>query len=608
MKFRLFFAVSLVLAFISCQKEPAPEPTISSSAKEENYIQAEGGSLSVKVTTNQETWKYDLGGASWLTASVNADMLVLTASENTAYEPRTTTVKLSASTASTQFNLTQLAAILIPAIEVDVQSPVNVKALPGTLSLDVKTNMESWTCDSDSEWLTASVSGSKLNLSYTENTAELERSAKFTVYTPNKEEYLAKATYSLVQAGADIHYENTDLSAGGTSNCYMISHMGPYTFKATVRGNGKTVTGLDAPTALAPAGAKLVWQTEVGVILSVKLTGNDISFEAGRKPGNALIAATDESGNIIWSWHIWRPDAEPVSIAGEDGSAIMNINLGATTADYSKLGCYGLLYQWGRKDPFPGSDRMNGGTTAIDNIPVYDLEGKVVEIGYSNMYTTKDNTLAYSIAHPTICLAGEAQKATTCDWLIPSESNPALWGNPKGYVYDRDKSAYSNKGSKTYYDPCPRGWRVPYVQVLYHITSLGSLVWAVGDSEGVMTWQNLGGDAEFLGVDINKDGNVNLLDFQNGWWIYLNKSTKKYSFFPATSRYYGYWGQFMGSMVGLWGNYWTNSPSQDSGIPNKSLALGFGIKEYGGSGYSVTTSPTAAGCRNDAYSIRCIKE
>jgi len=607
-----FIAVFLVAsALISCVKQEAESnPTISITAKDENFVPSDGGTLTFTVTTNQDSWKCDAGNVTWIKADISGNTLSLSVESNALYEPRSATVTVSASTATKSFRVTQAASIFEPFLDIDVKSVENVPAVSGTLTVNVSTNLDDWTYELGADWLSATKEMTKLTLSYAENKVDNERSAvvKLTGYKDGAE--MVRNSFTVHQAEADIKYETEDLSANGTSNSYLISHRGPYTFKATVCGNGKTVTGLDSPKPLNPSSAKLVWQTSVGVINSVALEGNVIKFEAGKVIGNALIAALDESGTIIWSWHIWRPETTPYSIKGVDGSEIMNVNLGATTEDYQKLGCYGLLYQWGRKDPFPGSDRMSGGTTAIDNVPVYDLEGKVVDISYSSMYDTRSNNLAFSIANPTICIAGQAQQSVSGDWLVPSESNTALWGNPQGSVYDRQKGQYPNKGSKTYFDPCPVGWRVPHIQVMYHISSLGSLVWAVGDSEGVMTWQNLGGTAEFQAVDINKDGNLNLLDYQNGWWLYLDKSHDRYSFFPATSRYYGYWGQFMGSMVSYWGNYWTNSASlkEDGSDSYKGMALGFGIKEYGGENYSVTSTPTAQGCRNDGYSIRCIKE
>ena len=610
MKNRLGFIIAIVASCLaSCNEEVELESNISVT-KSEYYAPASGDVVSVPVTSNKDDWTFDTG-AGWVKGVKKANILYLTVDSNTQYEPRTTTINLRAGAATASFTLTQAALIFEPRLEVDVDKAVNVTDKASSLTVNISTNIDSWAYEmEDNDWIYPTASGSSLKLDISQNEIEMERIAKVTIYAPSKEEFMMQTSFTVIQAEADIQYETTDLSAGGTSNCYIITHRGPYTFNASVCGNGKTVSGLKAPSTLSPAGAKLVWQTSVGVIIDVRLDGNIISFTAGKKSGNALIAATDKSGKIIWSWHIWRPEVQITDIKNDDGSYIMNINLGATTDDYTKIGCYGLLYQWGRKDPFPGSEVMNGGTTYIDNIPVYDLEGKVVDISSTSMYNLKDNSLAFSIANPTICISNNAQRSVCRDWLTPSESNTALWGNPDGIVRKNEK--YANKGSKTYYDPCPPGYRVPHVQVFQHLTSAGGMVFATGESDGDMVWNiPLAGEGFFAGYDINHDGRLNLLDWSNGWWLYNNMADGTYSFFPATSRYDGNYAMFMGSMVGYWGNYWTNAPSlnNDGTDSYLGLALAFGIFDYGSfDKYSVTTSPAGSGSRADGYSVRCIKE
>lgn len=56
--------------------------------------------------------------------------------------------------------------------------------------------------------------------------------------------------------------------------------------------------------------AKLIWQDSPGLVTDIALTsdGKYITFEvreASLNQGNALIAVRDESGTILWSWHIY---------------------------------------------------------------------------------------------------------------------------------------------------------------------------------------------------------------------------------------------------------------------------------------------------------------
>ena len=609
---RLFYILAVILlAAVSCTKEgPAPELKLTSD--DELTVSANGGELYVRFTTNQDDWAYDLGGATWISVEKGKNVLNLSVSANDAYESRSTTIQVYApadgsNRASAGVKLTQAAKELVPEIVCSPEGVLSVKAEASTQSVDVTTNMDSWTFESSADWISASASGNKLSLDITANPKETDRDATIKFYAPSKDNPQAQTILKVVQSGIDVEYPLTTLSSDGTSNCYLISHMGEYCFDATVKGNGLGCKGLSAPSKMSPAGAKLVWQTSKGMIESVELKDGKIHFVAGKIPGNALLAVTDGNGEIIWSWHIWRPDVEISALDSKSGAQVMNINLGATTDDYTDVGCYGLLYQWGRKDPFPGSPIPDSGSITTKNVPVYDIDGKAVDIVASDMYSLTANTLAYSIAHPTVCLSNNSQFSKCRDWLTPSESNPSFWGNPDGFEHTENN--YKNTGSKTFYDPCPAGWRVPSISVFQHLTSTGGIVWATGESDGKMVWSDLGGEAEFQAYDFDHNGMVNLLDFTNGWWLYLSKTKGVYSFFPATTRYDGQYAMLMGSMVGLWGNYWYNTADVTNGVDSYlGVALSFGIKDYGSDNYSVTASPISSGSRADAYAIRCIKE
>lgn len=70
---------------------------------------------------------------------------------------------------------------------------------------------------------------------------------------------------------------------------------------------------------------------------------------------------------------------------------MMDRNLGATSAIPGDVGALGLLYQWGRKDPFLGSSSIRRNKEALSTIswplPVVS--------------TSNTGTIEYSITHPT---------------------------------------------------------------------------------------------------------------------------------------------------------------------------------------------------------------
>ena len=377
-----------------------------------------------------------------------------------------------------------------------------------------------------------------------------------------------------------------DLSKDGTSNCYIITKEDNYSFDATVKGNGAATEGLSAPAKIAPDSAALVWETAKGMVSEVTLKDGKIIFKASGQNGNAVIAAY-LSDKIVWSWHIWSPEDEVTTSQSKTGYDVMNMNLGAMTAAFGStpdVKPYGLLYQWGRKDPFPAAPTLTGDTQTV-GAPIYGPDGNEVTISFSLWSSVENNTIEYSIENPSKCLSNYAQFTTCHDWLKASDSNDALWGNPNGGERNSDNN-YVNKGAKSFYDPCPVGYRVPPADVFRTFTTSG------GYSQDPST---------FDVVDTNEDGVIDTQDYNYGWFFKMKEGSQ---FFPAAARYDGSYAMLMGSKSGLWGSYWGNCPAQSYGT-----ATGFAFCVLSFMNEStVSASATASASRADAYSVRCIKE
>lgn len=377
-----------------------------------------------------------------------------------------------------------------------------------------------------------------------------------------------------------------DLSKDGTSNCYIITKEDNYSFDATVKGNGVATEGLAAPAKIALDSAALVWETAKGMVSEVTLKDGKIIFKASGENGNAVIAAYS-SDKIVWSWHIWSPEDEVATARTKTGYDVMNMNLGAMTAAFGAtpdVKPYGLLYQWGRKDPFPAAPTLTGDTQTV-GAPIYGPDGNEVTISFSLWSSVENNTIEYSIENPTKCLSNYAQFTTCHDWLKASDGNDALWGNPNGSERNSDNN-YVNKGAKSFYDPCPVGYRVPLADVFRTFTTSG------GYSQDPST---------FDVVDTNGDGVIDTQDYNYGWFFKMKEGSQ---FFPAAARYDGSYAMLMGSKSGLWGSYWGNCPSQSYGT-----ATGFAFCVLSFMNEStISASATASASRADAYSVRCIKE
>ena len=236
------------------------------------------------------------------------------------------------------------------------------------------------------------------------------------------------------------------------------------------------------------------------------------------KKGNAVIAFRVD-GEIYWSWHMWVTDdpsnGSPYKSFSNlkrlraDGAietipdsewGWMDRNLGAvsssiTANEWNRNG--GLLYQWGRKDPIPplvhrGNDfyevsgsigriRHRGsknftGATSFDNLRKFVLLSNAtvsnnIKLSVKNplslIYVNKnDNSgIAYYNNNLNLMVNWFGKMPGLSDNRLP-ELN--LWSdNSQGKInsnYNADVSARPYR-SKSAYDPCPNGWRIPSVLV-----------------------------------------------------------------------------------------------------------------------------------------------
>lgn len=296
-----------------------------------------------------------------------------------------------------------------------------------------------------------------------------------------------------------------DLSANGTANSYIVSAAGSYKF-STVKGNSSESVGVVED-------AEVLWETfgtdqqpSVGdLVKDVSYKDGEITFTATDKKGNAVIAANDADGKILWSWHIWFTDQPEGQVYNNNAGTMMDRNLGATSATPGNIGALGLLYQWGRKDPFLSSSSISSGTLVKSTI----AWPSAVES------SSATGTVAYTILNPTTFVTtSSSDSSEEGDWHYASHDN-TLWTTS-----DKTKSIY---------DPCPAGWRVPD-----------------GGSNGI--WSKAGF------VDTTYDGTNEGISF--------SISSPSTTWYPASGyREYTSGGLFS---VGYFGKYWSASPNDYS--------------------------------------------
>ena len=264
--------------------------------------------------------------------------------------------------------------------------------------------------------------------------------------------------------------------------------------------------------------------------------------------GNAVLDARTTSGATgvtVWSWHIWitpyRLGDDLITVEAdpgyeiEDGEsatlpiplgwcdysgtavstpgrsllvrAVQTVSGGATSAPVT-IAQYGhyvctpaspanyassetrnancCYYQWGRKDPFPGSRQTPGNPSAnadeMYSKPVYNLSGTVINTDWQNNWSAfQENinaagtnyTIATAITTPSVFYHSNNLYGDPT-WVKSGNNRRNLWkinqlskapdynAFLKHKTDDFDRGRESRiYGQKTVYDPCPAGYMVP---------------------------------------------------------------------------------------------------------------------------------------------------
>lgn len=129
---------------------------------------------------------------------------------------------------------------------------------------------------------------------------------------------------------------------------------------------------------------------------------------------------------------------------------IMDRNLGAMSAfDNEYSNTIGLYYQFGRKDPLPDAKTK-----------LYDINGMPLTGSASPMWPSSSDDcmkvienpapyIYHSVKHPYVIYP-----YTNHDWVnhVNNKYYLSRWYNPEWY---------DSETGKSFFDPCPRGWRIP---------------------------------------------------------------------------------------------------------------------------------------------------
>ena len=266
-----------------------------------------------------------------------------------------------------------------------------------------------------------------------------------------------------------------DLPEEETANCYIVTETGEHDFKATVIGNGAKGIIADAgfhtdTPYINPKSAKVLWSTGSvanSFVSDVRLVNGRVLYRTNQTTGNAVIAVYSEpdcQGDILWSWHIWgttgMPEDEEYTNQAGATFMVMDRDLGALSVGDNR----GVVYQWGRKDPFlayySGVAYVADGTrTSASRWPLTAMDGGA--------------TITDAIRNPMQMIW--TGNSDNCGWL--GKPNLYLWGDygrdlPDDLGDSRCGAGWNSK--KTIYDPSPVGYRVANIFTFSGFTDMPS--------------------------------------------------------------------------------------------------------------------------------------
>ena len=224
--------------------------------------------------------------------------------------------------------------------------------------------------------------------------------------------------------------------------------------------------------------------------IKFEVTKNDI------RNGNAVIAVQNEFGITMWSWHLWFDHADAldkIPVKNHDGVEYkftrntlgqVHTKYKATSYDQPRKARltieqqagnggikasspvvitqlpgteeenFATLYQWGRKDAFPGTDTFypsNGYSFEADN------NGR------------QGRSYGYAILHPeNLFTTSQRYGDGHADWCNMTYANTWAANNTK------IDNVSDDPVTKTVYDPCPAGFHVPASKAFTGFTTTGA--------------------------------------------------------------------------------------------------------------------------------------
>lgn len=322
------------------------------------------------------------------------------------------------------------------------------------------------------------------NLSNATGAATVENTANcYVINAPGK--------YSL-----PLVYGNAIKDGQTNESAYISSASGAYVLQNFINHTGNAITDpyIYNNANCTPDNATLVWQDRLDMVTNIALSDDkkSLTFDVAQETigqGNAIVAVRNAANQIMWSWHIWVTDYKlgedlktvtysgthkmlPVDLGWCDNEETnyeeRNVKVRFTQTETQEAqiivikqveyqvynGGNAPYYQYGRKDPMlPSTGEANP-----KNKTWYNAVGTPSTTLITANWNTDNTTIINGILNP----------GTYCINVYMDNRYYNLWA-----IDNNSISQDVTETTKTVYDPCPAGYKIPATNAFRAFTTTG---------------------------------------------------------------------------------------------------------------------------------------
>ena len=359
-------------------------------------------------------------------------------------------------------------------------------------------------------------------------------------------------------------YGNAIKNNATNTSSYQTSNSGTYILQHFKDHAGQDITDpwitQSNGGANAPDAAKIVWADESGLVTNLAVTGSGtnafVNFEvpaSAIKTGNAVIAVT-KGGTVVWSWHLWFAPQDVLNTIAVTNYQGKTYNFTKETLGWKPTQWNGTTYEQPRTVKVRVEQTTGNNGTKKETVINITQDPGNVKTGVTTLYQFGRKDAFPGVKAADIKQGSITEKAGDNMSIQNGIQNPGSFYTDGGSWYDTPPTGYSyynlwsadntvvgyndNPVVKTVYDPCPVGFKMPASNAFTGFT-------ANGQNSGTMN------------VDGTDDWQTYQSNFGHNFWTSSSK-TATINFLASGYRNYS---DGLLTFVGEDGYYWSAVPT-----------------------------------------------